>query len=1337
MVDYNPSLPEILGQEWVPIRNENVTFSPFVNAVELGHTFTLPSSTQVTTGRFYVNEPAESASMQTMWTTIYNNTNAHNVGPINQVIIPCTSGAVTGSNVNFSGGSVQAALANPSDGTGVTFSVPDGNEKSVGMFFGVNQYQQLLYNKRILGVEFLYTGYGYTSVDSLPANLNIEEIQPITMSVRNAADNTGYSEWVITEGFQFANAFGGLATTLVNAEFMGDTNWNVTGISQPFYPMKFADLRRLDPTSGLAPILSLRLVIDIIMDGDGNPNNEIVLTYVALRITYCEETRIAVGAANNPFNKGVRVTNMFDIDTHTTAPTLPAGEYLVTLSAPALGTQGDQFLSLGAPYPLFNGLRQEYALESFQGVQINIPSPVTNAVGETFERIESNVLPQLSLHTSSGAVVTAVHPYGRQAVLQIFGSVYAQQELLDTLIGANYEFPFVRFYARRWGETTVPLTLTGQAGLSGSSVSITPDEFDALPEVVDGWKEVSLEFETPPSMGTVGTPSWRWTATGETAGNRWEVLACSAPAISGTPGNLLNLAPAAQQLYTATYSPPTGDIQELEWMPQGVGSPWVSGAGVQDDTSDAFLIFSQEPPEITGFMLQTLCQELSGIGQRCDLNPCCVPTAMSFNQITWTPTLLGMALATTGDVTDNAMTPDTAALDITGDLDIRVDATLDAWITGIPSGGNDYLFGKYDSSTNNRSYVIRLQTTGELQFLHSTDGTVVRTATATAMPAPINGRLAVRATLDADSGGGNRTVTFYTAPTIYGPWVQLGDAVTDAGTSTVFNSNASLAVSGIDQGAAGNVPGKFHAAQLRNGINGTIVANPDFTIQTPGDTSFVDSAGLTWTVFNDAEIIRFEPPGGVMVPGTSGAYASTPDATPLDIAGDLDIRVEAFLLDWSNGSSQVLAAKWNAVAGERSYQLLTSATGALNLAWSNDGSATISATSTVNPTIPASKQLAVRATLDVNNGAGGRTVTFYTAPSINGPWTQLGDPVISSVTSIFNSPTDLQAGAQDDGGTSRATGVIKKIRVLDGINGIEVANPNFDQQSEGTTIFTDDAGRLWTVHGTATIFDSEPIPGANGSYELQRIDDVTDWQTIMLSSSASTAIFNDFESRVGISTSYRIRTVNAYGFEGPWSDPIDAFIVAPGITIGCHGGHVLIFSSNERQDGSANLAYSSVWMEERVNEPFSFPEAGFVQMQPMYNRDYFTAFRPMERGGEQFQRTILVQAAAISPPTLADFTSMRDLCWEPINYVCVRDEDGNRWFTTVQLPSGVVLNNRRLYMATVQIAEVTATPTPVDPANNLVTGEVTADFCDDFDCDTVEASDSFSDIVSDGWGSTD
>lgn len=231
------------------------------------------------------------------------------------------------------------------------------------------------------------------------------------------------------------------------------------------------------------------------------------------------------------------------------------------------------------------------------------------------------------------------------------------------------------------------------------------------------------------------------------------------------------------------------------------------------------------------------------------------PNVVNYYRVT--PTPAGLHL--TGNSGSTASTPNAAALQITGDVCLIADATVDAWVSGTPSGANDYFGGKYNSATDNRSYAMRLDSTGQLQFLWSTAGTVAITRTATAMPVPIAGRLAVAATLDVDNGAGGHTVTFYTAPTAAGPWTQLGAPVITAGATSVFNSgvNADLIVGAIDAGAAGLMPGVIHSFQVRSGgLAGTVVADAVFTDQPHGSTGFTDSAGRVWTVNGDATIIN-------------------------------------------------------------------------------------------------------------------------------------------------------------------------------------------------------------------------------------------------------------------------------------------------------------------------------------------------------------------------------------------------------------------------------------------------------------------------------------------------
>lgn len=205
--------------------------------------------------------------------------------------------------------------------------------------------------------------------------------------------------------------------------------------------------------------------------------------------------------------------------------------------------------------------------------------------------------------------------------------------------------------------------------------------------------------------------------------------------------------------------------------------------------------------------------------------------------------------------TTHVSTPDAAALDITGDLDIRFEADLDSWRDSMD------LVGKWTTTGDQRSYRFRLLSSGLLRLSHSTDGTSggVLEVDST-VPVPItSGRLAVRATLDV-SNGGNRVREFFVSDSIDGTWTQLGDTVTTAGTTSVFASTATLHVldNPNDSGITSLIRGRVLAAAVLNGIGGTEVANPDFTLQDEADTSFSDDAGRTWTLNGDIDLTHYD-----------------------------------------------------------------------------------------------------------------------------------------------------------------------------------------------------------------------------------------------------------------------------------------------------------------------------------------------------------------------------------------------------------------------------------------------------------------------------------------------
>jgi hypothetical protein len=210
--------------------------------------------------------------------------------------------------------------------------------------------------------------------------------------------------------------------------------------------------------------------------------------------------------------------------------------------------------------------------------------------------------------------------------------------------------------------------------------------------------------------------------------------------------------------------------------------------------------------------------------------------------------------------------PDANHLDVTGDIDIRAEARLD-WQSAATNGG---VFVAKLPGTTNRAYMLRMSATGNhaLQFIWSVDGTTatqVITISTAAVPFLNDQRGAVRVAMDVNNGSGQRVVRFYTASTINGPWTQLGADVVAAGTTSIAATNAQVEIGSSTGGTAGTFAGFIYAAEIRNGINGAVVANPRFNEQSAGVTAFQDSIENTWTVNGGAviEVLNYLSASGV------------------------------------------------------------------------------------------------------------------------------------------------------------------------------------------------------------------------------------------------------------------------------------------------------------------------------------------------------------------------------------------------------------------------------------------------------------------------------------------
>lgn len=204
---------------------------------------------------------------------------------------------------------------------------------------------------------------------------------------------------------------------------------------------------------------------------------------------------------------------------------------------------------------------------------------------------------------------------------------------------------------------------------------------------------------------------------------------------------------------------------------------------------------------------------------------------------------------------DYVSTPDAAALDITGDIDIRCKVALDDWT---PAAQNT-LVAKWNSSTDQRSFQLGVTTGGNLTLGWSEDGT---TASALSEQSSVATGFTdgtahwVRAVLDADDGSGDASVTFYTSEDGV-TWTQLGATQAVGSTTSIFAGTAVLELGAQNAGTANRVAGRIYEAEVYDGT--TLVTHP-----VAGVGGFTDSEGLTWTVQGNAYLSTGLDHGGQM-----------------------------------------------------------------------------------------------------------------------------------------------------------------------------------------------------------------------------------------------------------------------------------------------------------------------------------------------------------------------------------------------------------------------------------------------------------------------------------------
>lgn len=133
---------------------------------------------------------------------------------------------------------------------------------------------------------------------------------------------------------------------------------------------------------------------------------------------------------------------------------------------------------------------------------------------------------------------------------------------------------------------------------------------------------------------------------------------------------------------------------------------------------------------------------------------------------------------------------------ITGDIDVRVRATLTDWTPA----AEQTLASKWQP-TGSRSWYFGVAPGGALRFRWH-NGTSTLGSDSTAIPGFADGSAQwVRAVLDV-SDGGNHTLRYYRGEGPDGPWTQVGTTVTGTGTTTVATSTVLMSVGSTSTGGS-------------------------------------------------------------------------------------------------------------------------------------------------------------------------------------------------------------------------------------------------------------------------------------------------------------------------------------------------------------------------------------------------------------------------------------------------------------------------------------------------------------------------------------------------------
>lgn len=230
-------------------------------------------------------------------------------------------------------------------------------------------------------------------------------------------------------------------------------------------------------------------------------------------------------------------------------------------------------------------------------------------------------------------------------------------------------------------------------------------------------------------------------------------------------------------------------------------------------------------------------------------------------------------------------------------------------------------------------------------------------------------------------------------------------------------------------------------------------------------------------------MLRHRASKGLRLPGTAGNYATTPDSVLNSISGDLDVRVYCKFASLLPANNQSVIAKRDLSGANPAWSFrLNTGSGTLDFPFWING-AVIIPNSTVGlgaiSGVVANQPIWIRATLDVDNGAGQNVTKFYY--SFDGQtWIPLGPGSFNNgVAQIDDTIAAILVGGTN---SQELNGTVYYAEVRNGIDGPVVVRFDSSQVStSGSQVPSSINGWTWSGGALYKRDDYVRMPGIVGN----------------------------------------------------------------------------------------------------------------------------------------------------------------------------------------------------------------------------------------------------------------